>query len=81
MANRAADFQAIFAGNHDVEEKKRWALAFGIGEDGRAAGINTHGKIFVLEMMADQAGNIRIVFEHEDAGFHEIILAERVAST
>jgi hypothetical protein len=31
--------------------------------------------------MSDQARNIRIVFEYEDAGFHEFILSEAVRST
>jgi len=81
LANGAADFQAIFAGDHDVEKKESGALAFGIGEDGCAAGVDAHGEPFAFEMMADQSGNVGIVFEHEDAGFHEIILAERVAGT
>jgi hypothetical protein len=32
-------------------------------------------------MMADEAGNIRIVFNDEKAWFHGIIVAERVRST
>ena len=35
LANLAAEFEAVFARNHDVEEEERGTLAFGIGEDGR----------------------------------------------
>jgi hypothetical protein len=32
-------------------------------------------------MMPDQARDVRIVFEHEDDGFHEFILSKAVRST
>ena len=74
LADGAADFQAVFAGNHDVEDEERGALALGVGEDVGAGGIDAHSEAFVFEMMADEAGNIGIVFDDEDAWFHGIIV-------
>ena len=74
LANGAADFQTVFAGDHDVENEERGALAFGVGEDVGAGGIDADGEAFVFEVMADEAGNVRIVFDDEKAGFHGIIV-------
>lgn len=81
LANGSADLESIFAGDHDVENEERWPLAFSIGEDGRSSGINADDEALVLQMMADEAGNVRIVFNHEDAGFHGFIVAKPLLST
>ena len=81
LANGAANFQAVFAGDHDVEHEERGALAFGVGEDVGAGGINAHREAFVFQVMADEAGNVRIVFDDEDAWFHGIIVTKAVPST
>src|SRR5580692_3992227 len=81
LANGAADFETILAGDHDVEHEKRWALAFGVSEYVGAGGVDAHREAFVLQMMADEAGNVRIVFDDEEAWFHGIIVAKAVAST
>jgi hypothetical protein len=36
--------------------------------------IDADGEAFVFEMMADEAGNVGIVFDYEKAGFHGIIV-------
>ena len=33
LANRAADFESVFTGDHDVEDKERRTLAFGVGRE------------------------------------------------
>ena len=71
LANGAADFQTVFAGNHDVEHEERGALAFGVGEHVGARGIHAHDEPFVFQVMADEAGNVGIVFDDEQAWFHE----------
>ena len=70
LANLAAEFQAVFAGDHDVEQKERGPLAFGFGEDGVSGGIEFHGEAGALQMMAHQPGNVRIVFDYGDLRFH-----------
>ena len=74
LADRAADLQAVFAGNHNVEDEERGALPFGIGKDVRAGGIHAHSEAFVFEVMADQSGNVGIVFDDEKTWFHGIIV-------
>jgi hypothetical protein len=81
LANRSADLESVFAGHHDVENEERRPLALSIGEDSRSCGINADYEALVFQMMADEAGNIRIVFNHENAGFHGFILAKAVLST
>ena len=74
LADGAAEFEAVFAGDHDVEHEERGALAFGVGENVGAGGIDAHGEAFVFQMMADEAGNVGIVFDDEEAWFHGIIV-------
>src|SRR5271157_269875 len=74
LANRTADFEAVFARNHDVENEQRGTLAFGVGQNIDSGGIDAHIETFVLKMMANEAGNIGIVFHNKDAGFHRIIV-------
>ena len=81
LTNGAANFQTVPARNHDVEDKKRRALAFGVGENIDSGGINAHHEAFVFQMMANKAGDVGIVFDDKDAGLHAIILAESVRST
>ena len=81
LANGTADFQTVFAGDHDVENEECRTLTLGVGENVGPSGINADGEAFVFEMMADQAGNIRIVFDDEKAGFHGIIVTKAVPST
>jgi hypothetical protein len=81
LTNGSADFQAVFAGNHDVEDEESRALAFGVRENICACRIDADGEAFVLEMMTDQAGNVGIVFDYEETWFHGIIVAKAVAGT
>ncbi len=81
LTDVAAKFEAIFTGNHDVEHKECGTLALGVGDHGRAVGIDADRKTFVLQVMANEAGNIGIVFDDEDAWFHGLIVTNRVAST
>ena len=75
LADSAAEFEAVFAGDHDVEHEQRRTLAFGVGDDGRAVGIDADGEAVVFEVVANEAGNVGIVFDDEDAWFHGIIVA------
>src|SRR5271165_799851 len=77
LANGAADLEAVFAGDHDIEQEKRGALPFGVGEHVGSGGIDAHGEALVLKMMANEAGNVGIVFDDEDAGFHREYCIER----
>jgi hypothetical protein len=70
LANLAAEFEAVFAGHHDVEEEERGPLALGFGEDGVAGWVEFDGEARALEMMAYQAGNVRIIFDYGDVRFH-----------
>src|SRR5271169_5715870 len=81
LANSAADFESIFAGDHDVEHEESGSLAFGVGEHVGAGGIHADREAFVFEMMADEAGNVRVVFDDEKAGFHGNIVTKPEAST
>ena len=81
LADGAAEFESIFAGNHYIEHEERGALALGIGDDRGTVGIDTHGKTVVLQMVANEAGNIGIVFNDEDAWFHGFIVAKSVPGT
>ena len=81
LTNGAADFQAVFAWNHDVEDEQCGTLAFSVGENVHPGGVDTDGEAFIFEMMADEAGNVGIVFNDEKTGFHGSIVTKAVAST
>jgi hypothetical protein len=81
LPDGAAEFETIFAGDHDIEHEERGPLALGVGDHVRASGIHTHRKTFILQMMANKARNIGIVFDDEDAWFHAFIVAKGVPST
>ena len=81
MADGTAKFQAVLAGDHDIEKKKRRPLALRVGDDGRSGGKQTHGEAIVFEVMADQTGNVGVVFDDEDGGFHASIVVEEVPGT
>jgi hypothetical protein len=81
LADSAAEFESVFARDHDVEHEERGTLAFGIGNNIGPAGIDANGKTIVLQVVANEAGDIGIVFNDEDAGFHGFIVAKGVVST
>ena len=81
MTDGAAELETVFAGDHDVEHEERGALAFGVGDYVGAGRIDAHGKAVVLQVVANEAGDIGIVFYDEDAGFHGSIVTKGVAST
>jgi hypothetical protein len=81
LADGAAEFEAVFAGDHDVEHEERRALAFGVGDYIGTVGIDAHGETVVLQVVANEAGNIGIVFNDEDVGLHGNIVAKAVPST
>jgi hypothetical protein len=81
LADGAAEFEAVFAGNHDIEHEERRTLARGIGDDGGAVGIDADRESIVFQVVANEAGDIRVVFDDEDAWFHGFIVAKGVAST
>ena len=75
LPDLAAQLEAVFARNHDVENEQRRPLPLGIGDDGVSGGEHFHRESIRFQMMPHQAGNIRIVFDHKDAGFHGSIVA------
>ena len=81
LADGTAQFQTVLAGDHDVEHEERRTLALSVNDYGGAVGIDANGKTFVLKVMANEARNIRIVFDDEDAWFHELIVTKGDAST
>lgn len=81
MTDVTADLEPVFAGNHDVENKKRRTLALGVGKDVRSSGIDSDDEALVFEVMANEARNIRVVFDDEDRWFHDLILTKRIAGT
>ena len=81
MTDGAAELETVFAGDHDVEHEESGSLAFGVGEHVGAGGIHADGEAFVFEMVAHEAGNVRVVFDDEKAGFHGNIVTKAAAST
>jgi hypothetical protein len=75
LAHDAAQFETVFAGDHDIENEQRGPLPLGIAENVGAGGINTHCEAVVFQVVADETGNVGIVFDDKDAGFHGIIVA------
>src|ERR1051326_811245 len=78
LTDGAAEVEAVFAGNHDLQNQERVALPVGVGAKGAAGWVDAHGEAFIFQVMADQAGNVGIVFNDEDAGLHGSILSEVV---
>jgi hypothetical protein len=81
LADGAAEFETVLAGDHDVEHEERRTLTLGVNDYSGAVGIDADGKTFVLQVMANETRNIRIVFDDEDAWFHGFIVTKGVAST
>jgi hypothetical protein len=75
LANLAAEFEAVFAGDHDVEQEERGPLALGFGQDGVAGWVEFDSEAGALKMMAYQAGNVRIIFDYGVCGFTVVIVA------
>src|SRR5258708_351149 len=73
LPDGAAKFKSVLARNHDVEDEQRRALALSVGNYIGAVGINAHRKAIVLQVMANEAGNIGIVLDDEDRWFHAFI--------
>jgi hypothetical protein len=81
LTHGTAEFEAVLAGDHDVEHEERRSLPLGVAENVRTGGVDPDRETVVFQVVADKARNIRIVFDDEDARFHGIIVAEAVAST
>jgi hypothetical protein len=76
LADLATEFQAIFAGNHDVENEQGGTAALRVREHGLAGGIELHAKSRPVQVVPHQAGNIGIVLHHKnDIGLHCHIVA------
>jgi hypothetical protein len=76
LANGAAQLETVFAGDHDVENEECGTLALGVGDHVGADGVDADGKTVIFQMVANQAGNIGIVFNDEDGWLHELIVAK-----
>src|SRR5258708_36745843 len=76
LPDGAAKFKSVLARDHDVEDEQRRALALSIGNYVGAVGIKAHRKAIVLQVMANEAGNIGIVLDDEDRWFHAFIVGE-----
>ena len=70
LPNLAAKLQTVFSGHHDVQQKQGGPLTLRVGDDNIARRIKPHVEIGALQMMAHQAGNIRVVFDDEDGWLH-----------
>ena len=81
MADGAAEFESVFAGDHNVEYEQRRALALGIAENIGAGRVDADGEAVVFQVMANEAGNVGVVFDDEDGWFHGIIVAKGGGST
>ena len=75
LADGATNFEAVFPGHHDVKDEESWALALGVREYIGPGGIDADREAFVFQMMADEAGNVGIVFDDEETWFHGDIVA------
>jgi hypothetical protein len=75
LPDLAAKFQTVFSGHHDVEQKQRRTLALGIGHDQIAGRVQAHVEAGPFQMMANQAGNIRVIFHYIDRRLHATIVA------
>src|SRR5215472_1022275 len=81
LPDRTTQIQAVFARNHDVEDEQGRPLTLGIADNVGPGGIEADHESLVFQMMANQARNIGIVFDYEQARFHGIIVAKAVGST
>src|SRR5207302_10204519 len=75
LADSAAEFESVFAGNHDVENEERRTLSLGVAQNRGAAGINANAEAIIFEVVAHQAGNVGVVLDNEDAWLHASIVA------
>jgi hypothetical protein len=75
LPNLAAEFEAVFAGDHDVQKEERGTLALGFGEDSVTGRVEFDGKPGAFEVMAHEPGDVRIIFDNGDVRFHENIVA------
>ena len=75
LTNLPAQFQAVFAWHHDIEQEQGGPLPFCVGDDEIARRIKPHIEVRALEMMAHETRNIGIVFHYEDGRFHATIVA------
>jgi hypothetical protein len=66
-AQTASNIEAIAPRNHDVQQKKRRRLAFGVGNEVCWSAEDTYAKTGGFQMMLHQTRNVRIVFENEYA--------------
>jgi hypothetical protein len=66
IAQATANVEAVAAGNHDVEQKQRGGLTFGVGNQIRGGRINAGGEAGGFKVMLDQAGDIGVILKHED---------------
>ncbi len=66
LAKPAAEVETIAAGNHDVEQKERRRLPFGIGKYLIDRQIGANSKSSAFQMVLHQPGDIRIIFQHKD---------------
>jgi hypothetical protein len=74
LPNLAAKIETIASGNHDVENEEDGALALRLGDQCIAGGKQLYRIPGCLEVMANEARDIRIVFHNKDAGFHTAIV-------
>ena len=75
LANLPAEFQSVFTGHHNIEHKKRRPRSLRFRNDRMACREKLNGKSSAFEVVAHQAGNIRVVFNHVNVLFHEDIVA------
>ena len=66
LAQPAAEVKAIAARHHDIQQKQRRRLPLGIGKNLTDRQIGANGKTGALQVVLDQPGDIRVVFQHKN---------------
>ena len=62
----AAEIEAVSAGHHNVQQKKRRRLAVGVGNNLADGRIGANGVAGALQMVLHQPRDVGIVFQHKD---------------
>ncbi|MDT4851842.1 hypothetical protein FQZ97_860470 [compost metagenome] len=63
----AADFQAIDAGQHDVEDQRVPAAPLHLAQALGAVGAVQHFQLLVAQVQGEQVGDVNVVLDQQDA--------------
>ncbi len=76
-----AQFKAVFARDHDVEDEQGRPLPFRFADDRISGGEHFHREAVRFQVVPYQARNIGIVFNHKDARFHSRYCSGQLCGT